>query len=343
MQRRALLKLGSTAAAALAAPALCAQSATALTPIRFSLDFRVTGQTAPFFLAQAKGYYRDEGLDVAIDVGSGSVASITRVASGAYDMSLGDISALIEFNAANPGAPYLSAVYQYYNRAPFVIVGRKDRGVTTDFRSLQGKRIAAAAVESTRRAFPLVAKRLNMGAEPFTWVTTDFSQRDNVIVRGDVDGATYFHDSAVSLFQRINPSELAVLPYTSAGVDLYGNAVLASQRLIVDKPRAVAGFLRATNRAIAETLANPATAIAAVKAREPLLDEKVEAERWRITAQYVAAPDTRGHGLGDTRQLLVDLQVDQVVEAFGLKARPAAATLFNRSFLPARAEREVKA
>ncbi len=340
MQRRSLLKFGTAAAAALAAPALRAQ---ALTPIRFSLDFRVTGQTAPFFLAQARGYYRDEGLDVAIDVGSGSVASITRVASGAYDLSLGDVSALIEFNAANPGAPYLSAVYQYYNRAPFVIVGRKDRGVTTDFRSLKGKRIAAAAVESTRRAFPLVAKRMNMGSEPFTWVTTDFSQRDNVIVRGDVDGATYFHDSAVSLFQRLNPADLAVLPYTSAGVDLYGNAILASNRLIVDKPRAVAGFLRATNRAIVETLTNPGPAMAAVKAREPLLDEKVELERWRITAQYVAAPDTRGHGLGDARQFLVDQQVDQVVEAFGLKARPAAATLFNRSFLPARAEREVKA
>lgn len=57
----------------------------------------------------------------------------------------------------------------------------------------------------------------------------------------------------------------------------------------------------------------------------------------------MAAPDTRGHGLGDARQFLVDQQVDQVVEAFGLKTRPAAATLFNRSFLPARGEREVKA
>lgn len=340
-QRRSLLKLASTAAAtALAAPALRAQ---ALTPIRFSLDFRVTGQTAPFFLALAKGWYREEGLDVSIDVGSGSVASITRVASGAYDMSLGDISALIEFNAANPGAPYLSAVYQYYNRAPFVIVARKDRGVTTDFASLKGKRIAAAAVESTRRAWPMVGRKLGLGDAPFTWVTTDFSQRDNVIVRGDVDGATYFHDSAVSLFARMPASELVVLPYTAAGVDLYGNAVLASQRLIVERPKAVAGFLRATNRAIVETLANPAAAIAAVKAREPLLDEKVEAERWRITAQYVAAPDARSHGLGDTRQLLVEQQVDQVVEVFGLKSRPAAATLFNRSFLPARSEREVKA
>lgn len=349
MQRRSLLLGAAAASAALAAPALRAQTPSApaaggkLTPLRFSLDFRVTGQTAPFFLALQRGWFRDEGLDVAIDVGSGSVASITRVASGAYDMSLGDVSALIEFNAANPGTPYLSAVYQYYNRAPFVIVGRRDRGVTEDFRSLQGKRIAAAAVESTRRAWPMVARRLRLAGEPFAWVTTDFSQRDNVIVRGDVDGATYFHDSAVSLFQRLDPKALAVLPYTSAGVDLYGNAVLASNRLIVENPRAVAGFLRALNRAIVETLANPAPAIAAAKAREPLLDERTELARWAITAQYVAAADTRSHGLGDTRQGLVERQVDEVVEVFGLKARPSAAALFNRSFLPPRAEREVRA
>jgi ABC-type nitrate/sulfonate/bicarbonate transport system substrate-binding protein len=76
-----------------------------LTPLKFTLDFRVNSQTAPFFLAQQNGYYRDEGLDVSLDVGSGSVASITRIASGAYQLGLGDISSLIEFNAQNAGTP----------------------------------------------------------------------------------------------------------------------------------------------------------------------------------------------------------------------------------------------
>ena len=98
--------------------------------------------------------------DVTIDVGAGSVTSITRIASGVYQMGLGHISSLVEFNAQNPGTPLVQALYQYYNRAPFVIIGRKDRGITTDFRSLEGKKIAAAAVESTRRAWPVVARKL---------------------------------------------------------------------------------------------------------------------------------------------------------------------------------------
>lgn len=341
MQRRHFLTSSTAAAAALALPSVRAQTTGRLTPLKFTLDFRVTGQTSPFFLAQSKGYYRDEGLDVSIDVGAGSVASITRIASGVYQMGLGDISSLIEFQATNP--PLVQAVYQYYNRAPFAIIGRKDRGITTDFSSLRGKRIAAAAVESTRRAWPMVANRLRQGPDLFQWVTTDFSARDNVMVRGDVDGATYFHDSAVSLFARMNPQELSVLRYTDAGVNLYGNAILASNAMVTQQPLVVAAFLRASNRAILETLSDPLPAIAATKTREPIIDEKLELERWKLTAQYVAAADTRSHGLGDVRKYTLEQQMDQVVEVFGLKTRPSVEAVFNRAMLPAAAERRVNA
>lgn len=342
MQRRQFIAATTAILATASAPFVRAQPNARLTPLKFTLDFRITGQTSPFFLALNKGYYREEGLDVSIDVGAGSVASITRIASGVYQMGLGDISSLIEFHAQNSGTPLVQAVYQYYNRAPFVIIGRKDRGIGADFSSLKGKRIAAAAVEATRRAWPMVANKLRLGGDHFQWVTTDFSARDNVMVRGDVDGATYFHDSAVSLFSRMKLDELSVLKYTDAGVNLYGNAILASNAMITQQPALVAGFLRATNRAIRETLLDPVAAIAAIRQREPILDEKVETERWRLTAQYVAASDVRGHGLGDVRKFLLEQQVDQVGEVYGLKTRPSVEGIFNRSMLPAAADRVVK-
>lgn len=342
MQRRTFVASATALAATVAAPALLAQPAR-LTPLRFTLDFRINGQTAPFFLALAKGYYRDEGLDVSIDTGAGSVASITRIASGVYQLGLGDISSLVEFNVQNPGTPLVQAVYQYYNRAPFVIIGRKDRGVTNDFASLQGKKVAAAAVEATRRAWPMVARKKGMKPDAFQWQTTDFSARDNVMVRGDVDAATYFHDSAVSLFARMKTDELSVLRYSDAGVDLYGNAILASSNLIAQNPAVVAAFLRASNRAIVETFADPGPSIAAVRQREPILDEKIERERWGITAQYVGAADTRAHGLGDIGKLLLERQVDEVVDVFGLKSRPSADAIFNTSMLPPRSQRTIKA
>ncbi|GAP33887.1 ABC transporter substrate-binding protein [Piscinibacter sakaiensis] len=344
MQRRRFLSLGATglsaAAAASFAPAVLAQSPRELTRLKFTLDFRISGQVAPFFVAQAKGYYRDEGLEPSFDVGSGSVAAITRVASGAYDLGFGDLSALMEFQAQQ--GPLVQAVYQYYNRAPFAIIGRRDRGLS-DFRSLQGKRIAAAAVESTRRAWPIAARHAGVKADAFEWVTTDFSQRDNVIVRGDVDGATYFHDSALSLFQRIDPAQLAVLSFADTGASLYGNGILAASELAAKKPEVVKAFLRATNRGLQETLANPAAAMAAVKQREPMVDEKLEAQRFALTAKYVVTADTRAHGLGAVRPELLRRQVEEVTQVFGLARTPSPEAVFNPAFLPAAAERAVKA
>ncbi|MFT4190970.1 MAG: ABC transporter substrate-binding protein [Comamonas sp.] len=322
--------------ATLGAPALHAQSRPNAIPLKFTLDFRVTSQTSPFFLALNRGYYRDAGLDVSIDVGAGSVASITRVASGAYDLGLGDISALIEFQSQESAGASVQAVFQYYNRAPFVIIGRRDKGVSDDFASLKGKRVAAAAVESTRRCWPMVARKRQFGPDFFEWVTTDFSARDNVVVRGDVDAATYFHDSAVSLFARIPQQELAVLAYAQAGVHLYGNAILASQRLLAEQPEAVRAFLAATRRAMTETLADPEPALHAIKAREGILNLDVERQRWAITRDYLLTAESRQIGLGHVRPEVLATQIDEVASVFGLARKPSVEQLFNPQWLPAK-------
>jgi ABC-type nitrate/sulfonate/bicarbonate transport system substrate-binding protein len=171
-------------------------------------------------------------------------------------------------------------------------------------------------------------------------VTTDFSVRDNVMVRGDVDAATYFHDSAISLFARMPPAELSVLPYASAGPDLYGNAVLASRKLIAEHPQALRGFLRATTRAIKETLAHPEAAMAAIKQREPILDLAVERQRWGITRGYVATAETRSEGLG-RRTWRMWAGRSPVTETFGLSSAPTGASL-RPVLLPPLAERLVK-
>ena len=47
--------------------------------VRFALDWRFEGPAAPYFVAIDKGYYKQEGLNVSIDPGSGSVEGINRV------------------------------------------------------------------------------------------------------------------------------------------------------------------------------------------------------------------------------------------------------------------------
>ena len=75
------------------------------TSVKFQLDWRFEGPAALFLVPEAKGYFKAEKLAVTIDAGNGSGGTVTRVASGAYDMGFADLAALMEFQANNASAP----------------------------------------------------------------------------------------------------------------------------------------------------------------------------------------------------------------------------------------------
>ena len=79
--------------AALLFSAACSVAFAQETKIKFQLDWRFEGPAALFLHPAAKGYFKAAGLDVTIDAGNGSGGTVTRVASGAYDMGFADLAA----------------------------------------------------------------------------------------------------------------------------------------------------------------------------------------------------------------------------------------------------------
>src|SRR5690606_2081106 len=158
------------------------------TPIKFQLDWRFDGPAALFLHPQAKGYFKQAGLDVSIDAGNGSGGTVTRGASGTYDMGCADMAALMEFHANNPDAPNKPvAVMMVYNNTPAAVLALKKSGINKPA-DLSGKKLGAPVFDAGRKGFPIFEKANNVSN--VAWTSMDPPLRETMLVRGDIDAIT---------------------------------------------------------------------------------------------------------------------------------------------------------
>ena len=291
-----------------------------------------------FLVPTAKGYFKDAGLDVTVDSGNGSGGAVTRVASGTYDMGFADLAALMEFHANNPDAPNKPvAVMMVYNNTPASVMALKKSGIKTAA-DLAGKKLGAPVFDAGRRAFPIFAK-VN-GIENVTWTAMDPPLRETMLVRGDVDAITGFtFTSLLNIEARGVPAaDVTVLAYPDNGVKLYGNAIIASPKLIKENPEAIKAFLAAFAKGAKDVVADPAQAIEAVKARDGIINTKLETRRLQLAIDTVInSPSAREEGFGQVKAPRLALMASQVSDAFNTKSRVKAADVWNGSFLPSAA------
>lgn len=312
--------------------------------IKFVLNWKYQGPQAWFFLAQDKGYFKAEGLDVQFDQGEGSAAPIGKVASGAYQGGFGDVNALIDMVSKRPAdAPV--GVSMLYNQPPFAIVVKKDSAIKSP-KDLEGKTIGGPANDGALKLFPAFAKLA--GIDPAKVHITNMAPnlREQMLMRGQAD-AVFGYVNTIWFSAKlagIDPStQLRFIPYGEHGMDLYSNTVLFSRSFVQSNPAAVKGFLKALNRAIGDVLANPEAGMDAVMAREPLLKREVEKERLLATVKAEMSHAEVGRiGLGDIDDARMQRAIDVVVGAYQLPRTPKVAEVFDRSFLPARTDRVAK-
>lgn len=309
-------------------------------PIRFTLDWAYQGPQAPFLVALYKGYFAEEGLDVTIDRGYGSADAVTKIATGVYDIGFADINSMIEFNVQNPDRA-LIAIAIVYDYAPFSVVTLRGRGIEKP-QDLEGHTLGAPAGDASRRLFPVFAKVTGIDPATISWVTMEPALRERLLVLGQVDAITAHFFTAVLNLKAMGVPEqdIIVLLYAEHGLDLYGNAVMCSPKLLAEKPEAVRAFLRALTRAWHDTIANPEEAVSYVKLRDPLIDPAVELERLLLAINVcMLTPDVFERGFGDARPERLEKAIALVAEGFGLATIPAVKDVFTSEFLPPLEER----
>jgi NitT/TauT family transport system substrate-binding protein len=321
--------------------AALAAAAEAQTKIRMVLNWKYEGPQGMFFLADDRGYFKQEGIEVSFDQGNGSGAAVPQVANGAYDAGFGDINALVELAAKKPDeAPV--GVFMLYNRPPFTVAVKTDSPIKTpaDF---VGRKLGAPANDGALKLFPALCSSAKIDCTKVEIVNMQPNLREQMLMQGQVDGV-FGYVTTIRFSARLSgidaDKEMRFIKFENYGMDLYSNAIIVSRKLVKEHPEAVKGFVRALNHGIKDAIADPQAAIDAVVKREPLVKPAVERARIDATmADEMSHPEIAKIGIGDINDERMTKAIDILVKAKELPRTPTVGEIFDRSFLPPLSER----
>jgi NitT/TauT family transport system substrate-binding protein len=287
-----LIRLGFLALVAVVLASAAAQAQSALQKATIRLDWKAGAQHAPFYLAKARGFYKDEGLDVEIISGSGSSDTVKQVGSGTVDFGL--VDALVLVQAAQQRVP-VKSIAAYYQRSPIVVISPKDKPVTSPQQLLSGIKLGSKKGSATYQGLVAFLAANNMQIEQIKMVDIGFGVAPLLVKQVD----------AIMGFSMNEPIEVEsggmatfVLPISDFGVDTYGLTIVSNNDLMQNKPAVVERFLRATRRGIEDAIKDPAAAVAALAKAVDEIDTARETKVLDRTIPYWQSEETKEHGPG---------------------------------------------
>jgi len=316
--RRLALAVGFVASFVVTGCGIGASPSPSTVPLTVGLGFIPSVQFAQFYLADQNGYYAEEGLHVTFQ-NKIDPDLVALVGQGAIDLGMSDGTSVIPAVSQAIPIRYLATVY---GRFPSIVFGKASSGIETAA-DLEGKKIGIPG----RFGSSWIMLQALLGSAGLTPDDVevveypDFGQ-GAAVAQGAVDAATGFANNEPVVLER-SGTPVFVL-HVDDVTALPGPGLIASTATIDAKRDSIAGFVRATLRAMKDIVAEPAKGLDATIHAVPELGQDRELQAAILDATidvWGRAGATPGEGLGQIDRAGWEASIEFMTE-LGLVPNP---------------------
>jgi NitT/TauT family transport system substrate-binding protein len=293
MRRRQVLGGMGALAAGVAAPWIRTAGAAGLDKIRMACWSPRLAEQANIYVSEAKGFFKDNGIEMEWVPGQGSGDSLKNMMAGNADIAFGGPEAI--YLAADKGAK-LKAVYDIYPNNAFNVFALKAKQIITP-QDLKGKKVGVIGMASgTRYNLATILALNGMGERDVELVALGLNAAP-AIMEGKVD-AMASTDTLLYGMQAAGLGAVDVIwarDYLNTSTDLF----TLEAKDYEAKKELITRFLRGYKKGVEYTIKNPEEAVeittkVAIDGKDPA---RVTASM-KLRLLTAQSAGTRKHGLG---------------------------------------------
>ncbi len=211
-------------------------------------------QFAGFYLAQERGYYADENVEVTLVEGGPGIDVLEQVATGGADFGVHAPDAILMRRSQEEP---IVAIATIYRRSPMVFASLPTSGIErpTDF---LGRSVAVVGVIEFELQLEAMIEKLGLDIHQIQIVPHSYDLTP--LYNGEVDSIGVYSTGGLIRAHQAG-HELNLIWPSDYGVHMYADTLITTDQLIGENPELVTRFLRATLRGWREAIEDTEAAV----------------------------------------------------------------------------------
>lgn len=321
-------------ALALLAMLLSPGAANAADKLRFNLAWLPQGSTGGVLVALAKGYYTAAGIELTVQRGYGGQRTVNEIDQGLFEFGYGDpISVML--NRANGGKTVMVGAINTVWPAALCYVDDGKRKLKS-LADLKGLTVGGGAASPLQNIVPAWLQANGLPANHLKVLALDPAVINTSFLSGKFELAECWEGANKPLLSALveqDGRKLGALRYRDFKLDLYGNGIVTSEKLIAANPDLVRRFVRATYQGYAQMRANPKEAVDLIVATNRLLDKKILQQQVDETLRIMADGGADNPKLGYLRADRMHATIEFAKKAFNVTAAVRGGEVYTNRFI----------